>query len=146
MTEDFGALNPGAANYRPYLDEMAAWRHAAQAEQGLKSGLADISPPAPAPHQETPPETPPEPPAAEPEPETVQETPAPEPDPQEAEEASESSFDPAAYNAIRVLRYLKSASSAEIARVMELELRGKARKGILGQEEDLLDKARKREN
>jgi hypothetical protein len=30
--------------------------------------------------------------------------------------------------------------------VMSVERRGKARKGILGQEEDLLTKARKREN
>lgn len=153
MTEDFGALHPQAAQHRPYLDEMAAWRHMAQAEQGLMSGLAEI-PYAP----EGPPQTREEvieevyqdhlrsleEPSEEISPPHLEEDePPPPPAPQET---PEDLFDPSENNAIRVLHHLKYASSAEVLRVMSVERRGKARKGILGQEEDLLTKARKREN
>jgi hypothetical protein len=58
----------------------------------------------------------------------------------------EDAFDPSENNAVRVLHHLKSADVTEINRVMDLERKGKARKGILGQEEDLIAKARKQKN
>lgn len=184
MSQEWRDVHPQAAQHRPYLDEMAAWRNTVTA--GIPSAnFADVpqrTPPtadeaweeslevsgepvevtkffdAYGSSPEGPPVTPAQPAHIKYErpfqtPEDLQEAAEealshPETDLalSEAPEPSQSLFDPSEHNAVQVLYHLKSAASTEIVRVMDLERQGKARKGILGQEEDLIAKARKREN
>jgi len=145
MSESFGDYNPPAAQYQPYLDEMAAWRNQVNCMQGEVSGLAELpgdevseGPEAYRFEYEE---------GASGEDATVVEVEPSEPVPEAQEqEPTERLFDPEEHNAPAVIEYLQGATESEVVRVLETEKSGKARKGILKLEDDLLAKAGEQEN
>lgn len=169
MSEDFGIYHPQAAGHSPYQENMAAWRALADAERGHAVGHA--APPAPEAGevierqevraltevdrnllgqlQETLDRY-----QADGASEAVSEafesgekgvtTPTVSEDserPGDFVEVHISLFDPAEHNAPAVLEYLEKADRSEVKRVLTAEKGGKARKGILKLEADLLAKA-----
>jgi len=53
-------------------------------------------------------------------------------------------FDPAEHNILQVLAHLAEADEDETARVLDLEAKGEARKGLTERRPELLEEARKR--
>ncbi|MEU4920186.1 hypothetical protein AB0G29_12605 [Streptomyces parvus] len=53
-------------------------------------------------------------------------------------------FDPAEHNILQVLAHLAEADEDETARVLDLEAKGEARKGLTERRAELLEEARKR--
>ena len=151
MTEQqgFGVYYPESARHQPFNDAMAAWRNE------VRSANVTQPPAEPVEESQEAAETPQETLEAASGDETPTET------PEDAQGGSEEAgegvqdesdadpgsteadlFDPGQHNAPVVTDYLKDKGVEETTRVLEMEKAGKARKGILNLEADLLSEAR----